>query len=303
MIIREIDFFLEMLVAERGATLNTLKAYQRDLEDFVIYLRTKRLEVGQVSKKEIQGYFEFLSEEGKMATTAARRLSCLRQFYGFLVQENIRPDDPTYLLQSPRLPQSLPKYLSEAEVESLLDACDFLRDERRALVAKAALEILYSSGLRISELLNIRRDTIKDKMRIIRIYGKGRRERLIPISESAVEATLRLKRHDSFLKSPFLFPGRNPQKPLTRQGFDKILFEVAQQAGLDSSRLSPHVLRHSFATHMLTHGADLRSLQMMLGHVDISTTQIYTHLQTEHLQKMLEKHHPLAQNRVKGKIK
>lgn len=289
-----IDAFLEMLVAERGVTRNTFHAYQSDLEDFVIYLKENKKKIDNVSKQDIQHYFEKLGQEGKTARTALRRLSCLRQFYGFLVQEMIRSDDPTYLLQSPHLPQTLPKYLSEQEVSDLLDASELLEDPRRALVAKAALEILYSSGLRISELLALRRDHIQSSTKILRIYGKGRRERLIPISASAVQAALILKKNDYALKSLFLFPGRNPQNHLTRQGFDKILYEVGMKANIDPSRLSPHVLRHSFASHMLAHGADLRSLQMMLGHVDISTTQIYTHLQTEHLQKTVKAYHPLA---------
>ncbi|MBH9969295.1 MULTISPECIES: tyrosine recombinase [unclassified Commensalibacter] len=289
-----IDFFLEMLVAERGVTANTYQAYQTDLKDFMDYLQARNLEMDRVSKRDIHQYFEFLGQEGKTARTAIRRLSCLRQFYGFLVQENIRSDDPTYLMQSPCLPQSLPKYLSEQEVFNLLSASEFLDDYRRSLVAKAALEILYSSGLRISELLSLRKDQIQQATKILRIYGKGRRERLIPVSDAAVKAALVLKKNDASLKSVFLFPGRNPQNHLTRQGFDKILFEVALKANLDPGRLSPHVLRHSFASHMLAHGADLRSLQMMLGHADISTTQIYTHLQTEHLKKIVQDFHPLS---------
>lgn len=289
-----IDFFLEMLVAERGVTRNTFHAYQADLQDFVEYLKENNRQIEDASKQDIQHYFEYLGQEGKTARTALRRLSCLRQFYGFLMQESIRSDDPTYLLQSPHLPQTLPKYLTEQEVSWLLEASELLEDPRRALVAKAALEILYSSGLRISELLGLRRDQIHQTTKILRIYGKGRRERLIPVSNAAVQAALTLKKNDSSLKSLFLFPGRDPQKHLTRQGFDKILYEVALKANIDPVRLSPHVLRHSFASHMLTHGADLRSLQMMLGHVDISTTQIYTHLQTEHLQKTVQAYHPLA---------
>lgn len=289
-----IDSFLEMLAAERGATQNTLQAYLADLEDFLVYLNQNQESFSSVSRVSIQRYFEQLGQEGKAARTAARKLSCLRQFYLFLVKEGLRADDPTHLLQPPHLPQTLPKYLNELEVETLLVACDTLDDLRRSLVAKAALEILYSSGLRISELLNLRKDSIKSDTKILRIYGKGGKERLIPISKSGVLAALELQKFDRALYSPFLFPGRIAMNHLTRQGFDKILYQVALQANIDPQRLSPHVLRHSFASHMLAHGADLRSLQMMLGHTDISTTQIYTHLQTDHLQKMLETHHPLA---------
>lgn len=284
-----------MLAAERGASKNTLQAYQADLDDFEVYLtQHHKVDLKSVSKDIIQNYFEGMGKEGKSPRTAARRLSCLRQFYRFMVKEGNRQDDPTYLIQNPYLPQTLPKYLTELEIGLLLDACDLLEDYRRGLVAKAALEILYSSGLRISELLKLRKDQIQSDTKILRIYGKGGKERLIPISDSAVQAAIDLKKNDSHLKSLFLFPGRNPLNSLTRQGFDKILYQVALMADLDPERISPHVLRHSFASHLLAHGADLRSLQMMLGHADISTTQIYTHIQTEHLQKTVQNHHPLA---------
>lgn len=284
-----------MLAAERGASKNTLQAYQADLDDFKVYLtQNHKIDLKSVSKDIIQNYFEGMGKEGKSPRTAARRLSCLRQFYRFMVKEGNRQDDPTYLIQNPYLPQTLPKYLTELEIGLLLDACDLLEDYRRGLVAKAALEILYSSGLRISELLKLRKDQIQSDTKILRIYGKGGKERLIPISDSAVQAAIDLKKNDSHLKSLFLFPGRNPLNSLTRQGFDKILYQVALIADLDPERISPHVLRHSFASHLLAHGADLRSLQMMLGHADISTTQIYTHIQTEHLQKTVQNHHPLA---------
>ncbi|CAI3936236.1 MULTISPECIES: site-specific tyrosine recombinase XerD [Commensalibacter] len=290
-----LESFLEMLTAERGASKNTLQAYQADLYDFGSYLfQNHKEELESASKENIQAYFEWMGKEGKSARTAARRLSCLRQFYRFLVKEGNRQDDPSYLLQNPYLPQTLPKYLTELEVGLLLDACDLLEDYRRGLVAKAALEILYSSGLRISELLKLRKDQIQSDIKILRIYGKGGKERLIPVSDSAINAAIDLKKNDHYLQSIFLFPGRNPLKNLTRQGFDKILYQVALQADIDPQRVSPHVLRHSFATHLLAHGADLRSLQMMLGHEDISTTQIYTHVQTEHLQKTVLNHHPLS---------
>lgn len=290
-----LDSFLEMLAAERGASKNTLQAYQADLDDFESYLtQNHQSELISATKDTIQNYFEWMGKEGKSPRTAARRLSCLRQFYLFLVKEDVRQDDPSYLLQNPYLPQTLPKYLTELEIGLLLDACDLIEDYRRGLVAKAALEILYSSGLRISELLKIHRDQIQTDTKILRIYGKGGKERLIPISDSAVQAAINLKKNDHYLKSIFLFPGRNPLKNLTRQGFDKILYQVALMANLDPERISPHVLRHSFASHLLAHGADLRSLQMMLGHADISTTQIYTHIQTEHLQKTVQNHHPLS---------
>ncbi|CAI3926994.1 Site-specific recombinase XerD (XerD) (PDB:1A0P) [Commensalibacter communis] len=293
-----LESFLEMLAAERGASKHTLQAYQADIEDFLSYLMTQndndKQPLESASKEVIQDYFQWMGKEGKSARTAARRLSCLRQFYLFLVKEGIRSDNPTYLLQNPYLPKTLPKYLTELEIGLLLDACVLLEDYRRGLVARAALEILYSAGLRISELLKIKKDQIQSDTKILRIYGKGGKERLIPVSDSAVEAAMDLKKNDHHLQSMFLFPGRDSSKNLTRQGFDKILYQVALKADLDPDRISPHVLRHSFASHLLAHGADLRSLQMMLGHADICTTQIYTHVQTEQLQKTVRNHHPLA---------
>lgn len=296
-----IESFLEMLAAEKGVASNTLKAYRTDLQELTNFLEHQNppLSLETALQVDIQRYFETLSNSGSSARTAARRLSCFKQFYIFLVREAIRDDDPTHLLQSPNIPKNLPKYLTEAEVNTLLEASMLLDQPRRALVAQAALEILYSAGLRISELLSLRRESISSKTQILRVYGKGGKERLIPLSEAAVKAALRLKIEDKGLKSPYLFPGRDSSYHLTRQGFDKILYDVCLKADIDPERLSPHVLRHSFASHMLAHGADLRSLQMMLGHSDISTTQIYTHVQTEHLQQIVKNYHPLARKTAK----
>ncbi|CAK7192771.1 Tyrosine recombinase XerD [Commensalibacter sp. Nvir] len=291
---RYVDSFLEMLVAERGAAKNTLLAYRADLEDLDRVLRQRSKDLIVSNREDLESYFQALGKDKKSARTASRRLSCYKQFYLFLVKEDVRKDDPSHLLQTPHLPTTLPKYLTETEVEDLLNSCCLIENEHRALVAKAALEILYSSGLRISELLTLPRKSVLQNTQILRVYGKGGKERIVPVSQKAVDSAMALKNYDQPLQSPFLFVGRNPLKPLTRQGFDKILFQVGNLAGIHTKKLSPHILRHSFASHLLARGADLRALQMMLGHADISTTQIYTHIQTEQLIKTVKLYHPLA---------
>jgi integrase/recombinase XerD len=204
----------------------------------------------------------------------------------------LRGDDPTLLLDAPRLPRTLPKYLSEPEVDALLAAANRL-EGRRGAVARAALEILYATGLRVSELLALPRAALAGEASVLLIRGKGGRERIVPLSDAARQAALALIATED-APARCLFPGRNRRQALTRQAFFLLLKQVALAAGLDPSRISPHVLRHSFASHLLAHGADLRSLQLLLGHADIATTQIYTHVLAERLQRLVETHHPLA---------
>ena len=222
----------------------------------------------------------------------ARRLSALRQFHRFLLREGVRADDPTTLLDAPRLPRTLPKYLSEQEVEALLDSAKRLPGQRGAL-ARAALEILYATGLRVSELLALPRRALASDAAVLLIRGKGGKERIVPLSDKAKQAAAELVAEQDG-DGRHLFPGRDPRRALTRQAFFLLLRQVALEAGLDPARVSPHVLRHSFASHLLAHGADLRSLQLLLGHADIATTQIYTHVLAERLQRLVEAHHPLA---------
>ena len=315
---RHQEAFLEMLAAERGASPNTLKAYGADLADFAAYATAGGEPAAGASATTLAGYMAQLSRDGLSARTAARRLSCLRQFHRFLAREGLRPDDPTARLEAPRAGRSLPRFLSEAEVAALLRATGpgggpgGVLPERRQKVASAALEILYATGLRISEMLALGRDALAGDGQVLLVRGKGGRERIVPLStearaaaaalvESRAVAASRVAAADvtagggePTAPSRFLFAGRDPARPLTRQGFDLILRETALVAGLDPERLSPHVLRHSFASHMLAHGADLRSLQRLLGHADIATTQIYTHVLAERLQRLVEAHHPLA---------
>ncbi len=234
-----------------------------------------------------------LHAPGLSARTAARRLSCLRQFHRFLLREGVRADDPTQTLDSPRLPRALPKYLSVAEVDALLAAAA-ARPGRGGLLAVAALEMLYVTGLRVSELLALRRAALASGAAMLAVRGKGGRERLVPLGGAARRPP---RRWCGRAGKPWLFPGRDPARPMTRQGFALLLKPVALAAGIDPARVSPHVLRHSFASHMLAHGADLRSLQSLLGHADIATTQIYTHVLPERLQRLVQEHHPLAKGR------
>jgi integrase/recombinase XerD len=288
---RHAEAFLEMLAAERGAARNTLLAYRRDLDDFAAFCCGLGTAIHSAQRDMVGAYLQELAAQGLAARSAARRLSCLRQFFRFLLREGVRRDDPTDLLDAPRLEKSLPKYLAEEEVSALLAAAVALQG-RRGKVAAAALEILYSTGLRVSEMLALRRSALAASGDVLFVRGKGGRERIVPLSQAARLAAASLCADAP--ESAWLFPGRNPLHALTRQGFDKVLHDVALAAGLDPGRVSPHVLRHSFASHMLANGADLRSLQVLLGHADISTTQIYTHVLAERLQRLVETHHPLA---------
>jgi integrase/recombinase XerD len=288
---RHVEAFLEMLAAERGAARNTLLAYGRDLADFQNFAASRGQKVAATDRATLSAYLAAIQAAGLTARSAARRLSCLRQFHRFLARDGVRAEDPTDLLDAPKLPRTLPKLLSEDEVTLLLAAAPRLAGHRAALAA-AALEILYSTGLRISEMLALRRTALATTHDILFVRGKGGRERLVPLSERAREAAACLVAATP--QSLFLFPGRDPRRALTRQGFDRILRDVCLEAGIEPARVSPHVLRHAFASHMLAHGADLRSLQVLLGHADIATTQIYTHVLVERLQKLVEAHHPLA---------
>ena len=289
---RHIEAFLEMLAAERGAARNTLLAYQADLEDFAAFAAAHARPPAACDAPLLQSYMAGLQRAGLAARSAARRLSALRQFHRFLLREGVREDDPTALLDSPRLPRALPKYLTEEEVTALLDAA---RARPEAPLALAALELLYASGMRVSELLSLRRTALASGAAMLRIRGKGGKTRLVPLSEAARAAAMALVA--AAAKSEHLFPGRDPRRAMTRQGFALVLKQVALEAGLDPARVSPHVLRHSFASHLLAGGADLRSLQTLLGHADIATTEIYTHIPPDRLRAVLETKHPLRGRR------
>lgn len=285
-----VEAFLEMLAAERAAAPNTLLAYRRDLDQARAALAVSGHTLIGADAQAIEGLMQIQLQSGLSARSAARKLSCLRQFYRFALRSGLRADDPTATIDSPRLPPRLPKYLSEAEVDALFTATATLPPPRAAL-ARAALELLYGSGLRVSEMLNLPRAALGSGPVLI-LKGKGGRERMVPVSAAAQQAAQALIALSP--PSKFLFCGRDRRRALTRQGFDKILFQCGLAAGIDAGRLSPHVLRHAFASHMLARGADLRSLQMLLGHADIATTEIYTHVLAERLRALVQAHHPLA---------
>ncbi len=284
-----IEAFLEMLAAERGAAANTLAAYAADLSDFEVFCGGAP---GRANAGQVADYVAAMAATGSSARTQARRLSALRQFFLFMLREGNREDNPASDISTPKLPQSLPKFLSEAEVDALLKtAAEY--PGVQGVKAAAGLEILYATGLRVSELLALPAAALSTDAQMLMIKGKGGRERIVPLSDVAKQAALNLRKV-SPAKARYLFAGRAAGTAMTRQGFALLLKQVALKANIDPARLSPHVLRHSFASHLLARGADLRSLQKLLGHSDIATTQIYTHVLAERLEKLMQAHHPLA---------
>jgi len=294
-----VETFLEMMAAERGASPRTLEAYRRDLDDFGGFFKG---DISKAASSDIRRYLDQMKKAALAPRTASRRLSCLRQFFKFLYAEGQRTDDPTAALDSPRLGRPLPKFLAEVEVDRLLEAARELAG-REGLRATALLELLYATGLRVSELVTLPLAAVRGKQAII-VRGKGAKERMIPVGDAARAAIAAyLDVRETFIPtktktSPRLFPSDGRSGHLTRSGFSVLLKKIAVRAGLSPARVSPHVLRHSFATHLLAHGADLRSLQQMLGHSDISTTQIYTHVLDERLKKLVQGSHPLAKMKL-----
>ncbi len=298
---RHLDAFLEMLAAERGAARNTLAAYRTDLGHFAAFAAAKGRALETADTTLIRAYLADLTETGMTPRTTARRLSALRQFYRFLVAEGVRSDDPCSVVDSPRQGRLLPKALSEAEVEALLaEARRRKGAEGRRLTA--LLEVLYATGLRVSELVSLSFAAVARDPQLLVVRGKGGKERMVPLNEPA-RAALGAYRacRSRFLpggrESPWLFPSRAHEGHLTRQRFAQMLKSLAADAEVDPRKVSPHVLRHAFASHLLDHGADLRSVQQMLGHADISTTQIYTHVLNSRLQALVRARHPLASRR------
>jgi integrase/recombinase XerD len=299
----EIERFLEMLAAERGAAVLTLDAYRRDLADLARCLGVTPL--AQADADGLRGYLAHQDATGMAPRTQARRLSALRQFFKFLVSEGIRSDDPTSLLDSPRQTPALPKLLSEDEVLRLIAAAAEDRSPEGLRLA-AIVEILYASGLRISELVSLPLGAVARSERAILVRGKGGKERLVPLGEAAraaIDAYLAARAAfiPGGLRSGWLFPSSAARTGhLSRIRCGQLLKELAIRAGIDPGRLSPHVLRHAFATHLLSHGADLRSVQQMLGHADIATTQIYTHVEADRLKSLVATRHPLARRGKAG---
>jgi integrase/recombinase XerD len=298
---RYLEAFLEMLVAERGASGNTLDAYRRDLLGFLKHARELGRDFLTADSECLRQYMHTQAKAGMSPRTAARRLSALRQFFHFLFAEGFRSDNPSLAIDRPKQRQSLPKYLSEEEVDRLLAAAAARQGHHRTR-ATALLEILYATGLRVSELVGLPVSALGRDGKTLIVRGKGGKERMVPLTEPAIDAiSAYTADRDRFAPaagksraSPWLFPSRSRQGHLTRVRFGQLLKEVAAAAGIEADRVSPHVLRHSFASHMLARGADLRSLQQLLGHADIGTTQIYTHVLDARLQTLVRKAHPLA---------
>jgi integrase/recombinase XerD len=285
--------YLDMLAAERGAAANTLAAYRRDLADYLAALARDGHDPVAMEAAPLRAYLADLETRGLSAASAARRLSCIRGFHRFLYAEGLAEDDPSAPIGGPRRVRALPKVLSVAEVDGLLAvARAHAAGDARGMRMLCLIELLYATGLRVSELIALPRAAASTKERYLVVKGKGGRERLVPLTEIARSA---MRDHLAHLRAdgPWLFPADSESGHLTRQAFARDLKTVAAAAGLRADRVSPHVLRHAFASHLLQNGADLRIVQELLGHADISTTQIYTHVLDERLKSMVRDLHPL----------
>ncbi|MXU66253.1 tyrosine recombinase [Oceanomicrobium pacificus] len=306
---RWIALFLEAQQAERDAARNTLLAYRRDLDHFRAALHADGSEIDRVERDAIEAYLGTLEAEGLARTTRARRLSAIRQLCHFAFVEGWRDSDPAARIKGPGKVRRLPHSLSEAEVDRLLDAARATGRSPGDRARNACLfDLLYATGLRVTELVSLPVSAVRGDPRMILVKGKGGKERMVPLSppaqasiqtwlthRDAAEAAAREKsRHH--VPSPFLFPSRGRKGHMTRERFFLLVKEVAASAGLDPSTVSPHVLRHAFATHLLAHGADLRAIQTLLGHADVATTEIYTHVLQERLAALVLENHPLARD-------
>lgn len=291
--------FLEMMSAERGAAANTIAAYRRDLTDYAGFVARKKQSLLDCPRETVMAYIEALKAEGLSAASSARRLSAVRQFHKFLCADGLRGDDPTRIVASPRTRRPLPKVLSVTEVDRLLSLAETEANAPASPAKKVGalrlyvlLEMLYATGLRVSELVELKRSAVMRDASFLTVRGKGGKERVVPMNDRARDAVR------AWIKTleagVFLFPAKGEEGHLSRQVFARDLKALAGRAGISSARVAPHVLRHAFASHLLAGGADLRVVQMLLGHADISTTQIYTHVLDDKLRALVETHHPLA---------
>jgi integrase/recombinase XerD len=299
------ESFLEMLAVEKGSADNTLQAYSRDLDDFMVEIRRQEKTLETVPHVSISSYLASLEARGMAASSQARKRSAISQWFRFLVRENMRPDNPVLLTSPAKRHRPLPDVLTIPEVNRLLDTArsSGSADDVRLC---AMLELTYAAGLRVSELVTLKMNHIERDMKrdgriqpYLMIHGKGGKDRFVPLHQQAIgalETYLAIRPHfiAENIQSPWLFPSRAKKGFLPRQSFALQLKELCLRAGLDPARCSPHTLRHSFATHLLDGGADLRVIQELLGHSDISTTQVYTHVADRRLRELLEKHHPLT---------
>ncbi|WP_320198795.1 site-specific tyrosine recombinase XerD [Agrobacterium sp. rho-13.3] len=302
-----IESFLEMMSAERGAATNTLTSYDRDLNDLRDFLRARETPLSDATTADLSAYLGGLSTQGFAAASQARRLSSMRQFYKFLYSEGLRGDDPTGILDAPKKGRTLPKTMSVADVTTLLaQATREAETEGPGQLSRIRmhllLELLYATGMRVSELVSLPVKVLRQEGRFLMIRGKGNKDRMVLLSRAAIDAMDKYERARKTLapkekgmpESPWLFPSNGKEGHVPRQVFARDLKDIAIRAGLTPSAISPHVMRHAFASHLLQNGADLRAVQELLGHSDISTTQIYTHVLEERLQELVQTHHPLA---------
>ncbi|WP_398475525.1 site-specific tyrosine recombinase XerD [Tardiphaga sp.] len=303
--------FLDMLAAEQGAGANTLDAYRRDLEDFSEFAARAKSSFGSADTQLLRDYLEDLDDRGFKSTTVARRLSALRHLFRFMLSENIRTDDPAAILSGPKRGRSLPKVLSIADVDRMLVQGRSMAQSTEATLPQrlrharlyCLLEVLYATGLRVSELVSLPITAARRDARMIVVRGKGNKERLVPLNETAKTAMAEYlavmaetqKGEKKGATSKWLFPSSGESGHLTRQHFARDLKDLASASGIAPRLVSPHVLRHAFASHLLHNGADLRIVQTLLGHTDISTTQIYTHVVEERLKSLVRDLHPLAE--------
>ncbi|EJF91009.1 site-specific tyrosine recombinase XerD [Bartonella tamiae] len=312
---RFIDNFLEMMSAERGASRNTLEAYRRDLNWAESQLKKGNNDLLNAELDAINTLVGEMQKSGFAATSQARRLSTLRQFFQFLYSEGLRTDDPSADIDAPKKQLNLPKTLNEDDVSKLLDLAHenamaqkvSAFEHRRALRLCTIIELLYATGMRISECVSLPVRVARGDPRFLLVRGKGAKERMVPLSKKAIEILahwlilrdedLSQKKDENNRQSPYLFPAQSTTGYIARQLVARELKELAVAAGINRSKISPHILRHAFASHLLHHGADLRAVQKLLGHSDISTTQIYTHILEERLQRLVNEHHPLANHK------
>jgi integrase/recombinase XerD len=300
---REAQAFVEMLTAERGASKNTEAAYTADLRTLETFLARRKQKPATADADALRAYLKSLDYVGMTPRTVARRLSVMRQLFRFLLAERLRDDDPASTLDSPRLGRPLPKVLSRAEVDRLIEAAQARGGEDGGRMA-TLLEILYATGLRVSELVTLPLSAVERDPTVLTVRGKGEKDRMVPLSDparTAIASWLHVRAGSlGDTSSRYLFPSRGRTGHLTRQRFSQLLKEAALAADIDPARVSPHVLRHAFASHLLEGGADLRSVQLMLGHADIATTQIYTHVLDEKLRSLVQDKHPLSRRRRKS---
>ncbi|HIF9154104.1 TPA: site-specific tyrosine recombinase XerD [Photobacterium damselae] len=279
---------------ERGLSENTLASYRNDLTKLMMWMKEHKLVLESISSDDLQRYQQWLFDQDYKQTSRARMVSAIRRVFQYLHREKIRVDDPSAMLISPKLPKRLPKDISESQVDALLDAPNV--DDPIELRDKAMLELLYATGLRVTELVSLTMENISLRQGVVRVVGKGDKERLVPMGENAVDWIEQFLAQGRPMllgekSSDVVFPSKRAQQ-MTRQTFWHRIKHYAVLAGIDADTLSPHVMRHAFATHLLNYGADLRVVQMLLGHSDLSTTQIYTHVATERLKQLHEQHHP-----------